>query len=82
MDKGKEKPRKKKEEDVEEEEYEDGEQEEEQKEDVLGDDFIKDVRVLTYTTEAGKIADGNNLKIKLRWIKICHFSMYARSQNY
>ena len=56
MDKGKEKPRRKKEE--EEEEIEDGEEEEEQKEDVLGDDFIKDVRVLTYTTEAGKIADG------------------------
>lgn len=62
MDKTKEKPKKKKEEvEEEEEEYEEGEEEEEQKEDVLGDDFIKDVRVLTYTTEAGKIADGKIL---------------------
>lgn len=50
--------KKKQEEEEEEEEYEEGE-EEEQKEDVLGEDFIKDARVLTYTTEAGKIADGN-----------------------
>ena len=58
MDKTKEKAKKKKEEEEEEEEYEEGEEEEEQKEDVLGEDFVKDIRVLTYTTEAGKIADG------------------------
>lgn len=46
------------EEEVEEEEYEEEGEEEEQKEDVLGEDFIKDARVLTYTSEAGKIADG------------------------
>ena len=62
MDKGKEKPKKKVEEPEEEEELEEEGEEEEQKEDVLGEDFVKDPRVLTYTTEAGKIADGKSLK--------------------
>jgi hypothetical protein len=58
MDKTREKVKNKKVEvEEEEEEYEEGE-EEEQKEDVLGEDFVKDARVLTYTSEAGKIADG------------------------
>jgi CO dehydrogenase/acetyl-CoA synthase beta subunit len=39
-------------------------QEEEQKEDQIGEDFVKDIRVLTYTTEAGKLADGKLIIIK------------------
>ena len=57
MDKEREKISKKK---VAEEHEENEEEDEEQKEDQLGDDFIKDVRVLTYTSEAGKIADGKD----------------------
>jgi hypothetical protein len=82
-DKKLEKSKKKKKEEEEEEEYEEGEEgeEEEQKEDVLGEDFIKDARVLTYTTEAGKIADGNNFADFFRWIEICHFPLRSRSEN-
>ena len=55
MDKMKERLKKRKEEKEEEVEEE---EEEEQKEDQLGEDFVLDARVLTYTSEAGKIADG------------------------